>query len=115
MTDASGIVAALQDRGVELSVRDGNIHFEAPIGVIADAEIRLMRSNKRAFVDAILRTCQIHNRPDDYLDHPSRSGWIRSTCKRCGRFVGHRPRHIAEPKRTRRNTPKPLLDSGGNE
>lgn len=43
----------------------------------------------------LLRDCRHADRAN-YADAPPRGGWIRTTCRRCGGFIGCRP---AEPKR----------------
>lgn len=40
------------------------------------------------------RDCEPHVPPFDQVDEPdrTRSGWVRSRCRRCGRFLGYRLR-----------------------
>lgn len=40
--------------------------------------------------------CNSHLNRSEWIDqpHPSRIGWIRTCCKRCGAFIGNRPKEI---------------------
>jgi len=40
----------------------------------------------------VLLDCAPHNNPSHYVDQPveGRAGWIRSACKKCGKFIGYR-------------------------
>ena len=40
--------------------------------------------------------CLTHNDPRDWIDHPSVDGWVRTTCRRCGTWIGNRPVEVAE-------------------
>ncbi len=44
-------------------------------------------------VVAFPRTCAPHNHPIHFAlsPDPKRSGWLRVSCRRCGRFIGYRP------------------------
>ena len=93
MNDAMGLVSTLNDRGVILSIRDSRVEFDGPMGSITESDIAWMRTHKPAVIDAIRRSCTPHNDPTNYVEEPApdRSGWIRTTCLRCGHFVGFRP------------------------
>lgn len=45
---------------------------------------------------AFPRTCEPHNDPVHYASQPDpkRAGWLRVTCRRCGKFIGYRPTAI---------------------
>lgn len=54
--------------------------------------------------DRTPRRCWTHTDPREWLDEPAhrRPGFIRSTCRRCGGFVGYRPAEPGAPKRKAR-------------
>ena len=93
MTDAVGLVSSLSRRGVTLVIRGDRVDFDAPAGAIADADIAAMRQDKPAVIAAIRRLCGGHLDVTDWIDapHPDRPGWIRTTCRRCGKWLGNRP------------------------
>lgn len=64
------------------------------------AEIEKAAPLPAAMLDATPRNakCSSHSVSSDWLDEPSpsRPGWVRSTCRWCGAFVGNRPADILE-------------------
>ncbi len=47
------------------------------------------------------RKCKLHIDAKDWIDepHPTRRGWIRTTCKRCGAFIGNRPKEVDQKRK----------------
>lgn len=60
---------------------------------------------RRTVAAARMVRCEAHGEPSQWEDEPApyRPGWIRSTCRTCGGFVGYRPTDgITRQKRRKR-------------
>lgn len=89
---AETLLADLSARGVVVTVAGSSIELDAPAGVLTDDDVVVLRDHKSAVLDSLRIRCRPHNSADNYIDTPDdrRPGWVRSTCKLCGCFVGYR-------------------------
>lgn len=91
--NAASIVAELSAMGVSVvGVPPDRIRLTVHAGDVPAEAVALARDHKPALIEYLRSNCQPHNTPANYMDKPvpNRPGWIRSTCRVCGRFVGFR-------------------------
>lgn len=105
MMAADALLAELSGLGVALWVEGDRLAYDAPAGVLTDARLADLRAARESLLEILrcpseppavpyLRTCGAHLVPFDAIESadPSRGGWVRLTCRRCGRFLGYSPR-----------------------
>ena len=94
------LLATLEGRRISLFLNGAALNYRAPAGAVT-AELREAISHHRQKIIARLRARRnggnnrmpkcIHVNPWDWIDEPPTNGRIRTTCRRCGRFIGYRP------------------------
>jgi len=97
------LLAELNCRRVELFLDGDRLRFRAPPGVL-NSELRAAITDRRPAILAALHptaaTADQHLEPcggcdpGDWRDDPPEGGRIRTTCRRCGRFIGYRPTEL---------------------
>ena len=85
--------------GIRIEAHGDRLRYSPRSAVTPDLA-RRMKAHKGELL-AILRRdstapskkCVQHITSQDWTDEPAinRPGWIRTTCRRCGRFIGYRP------------------------
>ena len=91
--NAAAIVAKLSALGVSVvGVPPDRIRLTVQAGDVPAEAVALALDHKPALIEHLRPNCRPHNNPANYSDKPApnRPGWIRSTCRACGRFVGYR-------------------------
>lgn len=102
------LLAALASLDVVLSVAGERLLFDAPAGALTPALrasiaahrgelIRRLSPPAARLVASPPQNCQAHSDPTQWVDGAPTDGRIRTTCGKCGRFIGYRP---AEPRMT---------------
>jgi len=92
------LLRTLADRAVELYLDGDRLRFRAPEGALTPelrdeiaaprpAIIEHLRTGTNATTTARCGRCDWRNWRDD----PPKDGRIRTTCGKCGRFIGFRP------------------------
>ena len=89
---AQALLTDLSARGVVVTIAGDSLELDAPAGVLSRDDIASLRMSKNDIMDVLKSRCRPHNNADNHRDEPDgrRHGWIRSTCRICGRFVGYR-------------------------
>lgn len=91
---AAETIAELTNMGVSVVCPSpGRIRLTVQVGDVPPEAVVLARDHKPELIDLLSQSCQPHNNPENYIDvpAPNRPGWIRTTCRVCGRFIGYRP------------------------
>jgi hypothetical protein len=90
----------IEQSGAKIEERDGKLRISAPKSVLTPVVVARLKQHKLALLEvlknrsvAARRRCLVHADPASWLNEaaPNRPGWIRTTCKCCGGFVGYRP------------------------
>lgn len=99
MTTAE-LLAELELKGVTLFLDGDHLRYRAPAGVM-EPELRSAITDQRSAIIESLRVAvsrvNVPREPcgschaKDWRDHPPKDGRIRTSCRRCGRFIGYRP------------------------
>lgn len=90
---AAAVVAELSAMGVVVVCSaPGKIRLIVDAGEVPAEAVAIARDHKPALLAHLRPNCRPHSNPDNYIDAPApgRPGWIRSTCRVCGCFVGYR-------------------------
>jgi len=93
------LLRCLADRSVELFLADGRLRYRGPEAALT-AELRGHIASHRSTIIERLRmaatasggTCccgKCHRQ--NWVDDPPKDSRIRTTCGKCGRFIGYRP------------------------
>lgn len=89
----AAVVAKLSAMGVVVACpTPDRIRLTVEVGDVPAEAVALARDHKPVLLERFRNSCRPHNNPNNYIDTPAtnRPGWIRSTCRVCGRFVGYR-------------------------
>jgi hypothetical protein len=92
---AADVVAELSSMGVAVVCTGTNkLRLTVDVGEVPTEAVVIARSHKLELVEYLQAKCIPHNNPGNYIEEPaaSRPGWVRVTCRRCGRFLGYRLR-----------------------
>jgi hypothetical protein len=95
---AAEIVSRLAEMGVLIVIPEpGRIKLVTSFETIPAEAVELAKPHKAALVAYLSRSCSPHNDPSNYIDAPAplRHGWIKTTCRQCGKFIGHRRDEVA--------------------
>jgi hypothetical protein len=92
------LLNCLVAQSVELYVADGRLRFRAPEGAMTDSLRSHITAHRMAIIEHLgtlattahgrqrCRNCDQRN----WVDEPAKDGRIRTTCGKCGGFIGYR-------------------------
>ena len=100
--DATRLLAEIRSRGIAIGAENGRIWFE-PRSAVTPELVGSMREHKNELLtllgcprtrpSSMRPRCPYHIDRASWIDSraPSRPGWILTTCRLCGGFIGYRP------------------------
>lgn len=82
---------------VRLVLDNGTLRANAPSGALNETLVREIKMHKPELIAFLLHgECEqskcVHFLPFDAIETPApgRRGWLKSTCRKCDRFLGYR-------------------------
>ena len=71
----------------------GKLRLRAKVGEVPPEAVSLAQAHKAELAELLSQSCSPHNKPENYLysPAPNRPGWLKGTCRVCGRFIGYIP------------------------
>jgi len=90
----------LARRGVKLSLDGDRLRYRAPVGALGPGIREAIIAHRAEIITHLKQTMQTNRNdrdkccwcdPKDWIDEPPNNGRIRTTCGKCGKFIGYRP------------------------
>jgi len=97
------VFAELGRKQVVLSLHGDGLHYRAPEDVLSEDIRAMIAEHREAIIDRLRKTAPselpclgncVNCNPRDWKDHPPKGGLIRTTCRKCGHFIGYRPENL---------------------
>lgn len=90
------LFACLADRGVQLYLDAGRLRFKAPVGALTKPLRDGITTYRTTIIERIESGASVPKRCSycdwrNWIDEPPKYGRIRTTCGKCGKFIGYRP------------------------
>lgn len=94
----SQLLEQLAARGITLSLDGERVRFRAPEGALTDELRAAIARSRREIIEGLRSSLPSHAPagkcsycdPRTWVDEPPKGGRIRTTCGKCGRFIGYR-------------------------
>lgn len=93
------VLADLTAKRITLSLNGDRLRYRAPEGALTPELRAIIAQYRNEIVDRLRAgvgsipdatrcvACERH----DWIDQPPKDGVVRTTCSKCGRFIGYRP------------------------
>ncbi len=90
------LFACLADRGVQLYLDGERLRFKAPVGALTRPLRDGITTHRTTIIERIKSGVSVPKRCSycdwrNWIDEPPKDGRIRTTCGKCGKFIGYRP------------------------
>ena len=97
------LLADLGRKRVVLALDGDRLRYRAPEGALTDDMRSAIATHRVEISDWLRRSARselpclgncVNCDPRNWEDHPPKDGKIRTTCNRCGHFIGYRPENL---------------------